>query len=320
MPPQRRNSNTPQPKGRTPKIAGRPTSRGEQVAQTGAEQREPTGAEQREPTPAGSRTESSAALSAPTPPPAGGGAGDHAVPARAEATTPADVPSAAGDAVAPTAADVPEGAAAESPEATASEEPQSRARPVNRASSLRPRAQAQGTEDAGAGDAVTAATAAGRRRVAVVGAVAVALAVFAVIAWLRPGGQVDNRAWVDDAETMQVTATARDAIQTLYTYGFETVDQDFDAARGVLTDDMRSQFDQTAQVTRDAVIQTKTKTNAEVTDIGVKLLSDDHAELVATMNVSATNDGAVQGSASGPLSVTMTRVDGEWLLADIRDR
>ncbi|MGW4478928.1 hypothetical protein [Rhodococcus triatomae] len=312
MPPQRRNSNTPQPKGRTPKIAGRPTSRGEQVAPVGAEQREPT-------PPAGSRPESSAELSAPTPPPAGGGAGDHAVPARAD-TTSADVPSAAGDAVASTAADDPAGAAAESPEATASEEPQSRARPVNRASSLRPRAQAQGAEDAGAGDAVTAATAAGRRRVAVVGAVAVALAVFAVIAWLRPGGQVDNRAWVDDAETMQVTATARDAIQTLYTYGFETVDQDFDAARGVLTDDMRSQFDQTAQVTRDAVIQTKTKTNAEVTDIGVKLLSDDHAELVATMNVSATNDGAVQGSASGPLSVTMTRVDGEWLLADIRDR
>ncbi|MFD1814929.1 hypothetical protein [Rhodococcus gannanensis] len=305
MPPQRRNTNPTPSKGRTPKIAGRQTPRGDHVAPADTDRREP---ELREPTPAIDATPAPAASTT-------------------DEGTDRPAPDRGADAVedAPTSSDaavsVSEGpsdaTAGESSDTTASEEPQSRARPVYRASSLRPRPQEPDEGDA-AEDAATVA--AGWRRVAVVGAVAVALAVFAVIAWLRPGGEVDNRAWVDDAETMQVTAAARDAIQTLYTYGFETVDQDFDAARGVLSDDMRSQFDQTAQVTRDAVIQTKTKTNAEVTDIGVKLLSDDHAELVATMNVSATNDGAAQGSASGPLSVTMTRVDGEWLLADIRDR
>ncbi|MGW6694082.1 hypothetical protein ACWF62_09915 [Rhodococcus sp. NPDC054953] len=192
-------------------------------------------------------------------------------------------------------------------------------RPVNRTSALRPRSRDDATGVAVTAP-VSAAERAGWRSVAVIGIVAVALAAFAAVAAFRPGATLANRAWVDTAETTRVSAAARDAIQTLYTYKFDTVDQDFDNARAVLTDDMRTQFDETAQVTRDAVTQTKTATNAQVTDIGVKLLDDDRAELVASMNVSASNDGVEQGSAEGPLSVTMARVDGTWLLSDIRDR
>ncbi len=162
----------------------------------------------------------------------------------------------------------------------------------------------------------------GWRPVVLVGGVALVLAAFAVVAALvlLPAAEVSNRAWVDTDTTTQVTAAARDAIQTLYTYKFDTVDEDFAKARAVLTTDMQSQFDETARLTVDAVKQTKTATNAEVTDIGVKLLGADTAELVASMNVSASNDGVAQGNAEGPLSVTMQKVDGTWLLAGIRDR
>ncbi|MGW0042762.1 hypothetical protein [Rhodococcus sp. NPDC003348] len=192
-------------------------------------------------------------------------------------------------------------------------------RPVNRTSALRPRQRS--AEDVEVEDAADpAAERRGWRRVAVIGVAALALAAFALLAAFRPGADVSNRAWVDTSATTQVAAAARGAIQTLYTYKFDTVDQDFDNARAVLTDSMRTEFDQTAQVTRDAVIQTKTATEAQVTDIGVKLLSDDRAELVASMNVSASNDGVAQGSAAGPLSVTMSKVGDIWLLSDIRDR
>ncbi|MFD4181793.1 hypothetical protein, partial [Rhodococcus sp. NPDC058514] len=208
-----------------------------------------------------------------------------------------------------------EGTGAAEMTATAEQAPKT----VNRTSSLRPRATGAAAEaPVDAGD--EAADTAGWKRVAVIGLVALGLGVFALVAALRPGADVSNQAWVDTAATSKVTADAKHAIQTLYTYKFDTVEQDFDNARAVLSDGMREEFDRTAAVTKDAVIQTKTATNAEVTDIGLKLLSDDRAELVASMNVSATNDGAAQGSAQGPLSVTMAKSGDTWLIADIRDR
>lgn len=314
MPPHRRSSNTPQPKGRRPKIAGRQSPRSEAPA--------PDEVEQTSLPATGTPDSSPAAAVASEPPVEVTAPADRAVDTEATAVEPEPDTVETGGSDGAEAQDTPES----TPEGSA--EPQTTPRPVNRTSSLRPRAQADagpgGPRDASstvaASPADDEAVRAGWRRVAVLTAIAVGLGVFAAVAAVRPGAQVTNRAWVDQAETMEVTAAARDAIQTLYTYGWETVEEDFDNARAVLTDSMRTQFDQTAQVTQDAVTQTKTQTNAQVTDIGVKLLDGDRAELVASMNVSASNDGVEQGSAAGPLSVTMTRVGGTWLLSEIRDR
>lgn len=294
MPPTRRMSNTPQPRGRRPKVAGtgkapgRPTSPVEDTAAVPVENTAPVQVE-------------------------GPAAESVAVAAAKPVATP----------------EVPEVPESEPVEAAAAK-PVENATPARAASSDVEVDDADGADDAdgdgaeapdesvSAGDADAAR--AGWRRVAVVGVVALVLAGFAIVAAVKPGADVANQAWVDTAATSRVTADARHAIETLYTYKFDTVDQDFDSARAVLADNMRTEFDKTAQVTRDAVVQTKTATSAQVSDIGVKILSDENAELVGSMTVSATNDGAAQGSAQGPLSVTMTKVDGTWLLADIRDR
>ncbi|WP_231496420.1 hypothetical protein [Rhodococcus sp. UNC363MFTsu5.1] len=259
---------------------------------------------------AGTETEVVAAGAGAAGPPAGA----PVAPAAADAEAAADV-----EATATATAAAAEDAGGDS----AAQEPEQAPKTINRTSSLRPRAT-------GAPDAeVTAApesavdeeaVRAGWKRVTTIGLVALGLGVFALVAAFRPGADVPNQAWVDTAETSKVTADAKNAIQTLYTYKFDTVEQDFDKARAVLDDAMREEFDRTAAVTKDAVIQTKTATNAEVTDIGLKLLSDDRAELVASMNVSATNDGVAQGSAQGPLSVTMAKSGDNWVITDIRDR
>lgn len=160
----------------------------------------------------------------------------------------------------------------------------------------------------------------GWKLVATLGVIAALLGVFALVAVFKPGAQVSNPAWVDTAETQEVSSAARSAIETLYTYKSETVDQDFDKARAVLNKSMLDDFNRTAETTKTAVVQTKTATQAEVTDVGVKVLSDDRAELVASMTVSASNDGVAQGSAQGPLSITMEKVDGKWLLSKIEDQ
>ncbi|MFC7449165.1 hypothetical protein [Rhodococcus daqingensis] len=302
MPPRRRTISTPPPKGRRPRVAGTgPASARAAVS---------------EPEAAASTSSPEAEARVVAPDPGTVGASD-AVPVAAE-TVPAQK-GAAEPEVSSSAAEVQ----GEGEGVVTAPEPEQAPKAINRTSSLRPRAS--GAADAGS-DAVPEAEVdqeavrAGWKRVATIGLVALGLGAFALLAAFRPGADVSNQAWVDTAETSKVTADAKNAIQTLYTYKFDTVEQDFDNARAVLSDAMREEFDRTAAVTKDAVIQTKTATNAEVTDIGVKLLSEDRAELVASMNVSATNDGAAQGSAQGPLSVTMEKSGDDWLITDIRDR
>ena len=155
--------------------------------------------------------------------------------------------------------------------------------------------------------------------VGILGAVAVVLGVFAVVAAFKPGADITNTAWVDAGATAEVTKAGTEAIETLYTYSYETIDQDFDKARGYLNDAKRQEFDSTADTTKQAAIQTKTATQASVTDIGVTVLDGDRAELLAHMNVSATGDAVAQGSAATPLSIKMEKIDGKWVLSDISD-
>ncbi|MBV6760942.1 hypothetical protein [Rhodococcus opacus] len=155
--------------------------------------------------------------------------------------------------------------------------------------------------------------------VGILGAVAVVLGVFAVVAAFKPGADITNTAWVDSGATAEVTKAGTEAIETLYTYSYETIDQDFDKARGYLNDAKREEFDSTADTTKQAAIQTKTATEASVTDIGVTVLDGDRAELLAHMNVSATGDAVAQGSAATPLSIKMEKIDGKWVLSDISD-
>ena len=160
----------------------------------------------------------------------------------------------------------------------------------------------------------------GYKHVFVVAAVAVVLGAFAAVASFKPFATIDNAAWVDSAATQEVTSAATDALQTLYTYKAETIDADFDAARAVLNQSMLDEFNSTADTTKSAVVQTMTGTEAMVTDIGVSRLEDGSAELIANVNISATQNGVASGSAEGPLTVNMEKVDGTWKLSAIDDQ
>ncbi|MBY6705935.1 hypothetical protein HQ308_03875 [Rhodococcus sp. BP-241] len=158
-------------------------------------------------------------------------------------------------------------------------------------------------------------------RTMLLAALAVVFAVIALLAVVRPGtSEVSNHAWVDTPATLEVTSAGRDALQTVFSYKFDTIDQDQAAARAVLNDERRGEYDSTAEQTKQGVIQTQTTTTATVTDIGVSLLDGDRAELLASMDIAATQDTVDQGTVQTPVSVTMERVDGKWLLATIDNR
>lgn len=155
--------------------------------------------------------------------------------------------------------------------------------------------------------------------VAVLGVVAVVLGLFAAVAAYKPFARFDNTAWIDSSTTAEVAAAATEAGEATFSYGFETIEEDFEHARTFMNDEMRAEFDQTAETTKTAVQQTKTATKADITDIGVSMLDGDRATLLAFMNVSSTNEGTAQGSTSGSLVIDMERIDGKWVLAGIRD-
>ncbi|WP_235871203.1 mammalian cell entry protein [Rhodococcus spongiicola] len=209
-----------------------------------------------------------------------------------------------------TAPEIPEATAPEIPEATAPEIPEAAALEV-------PEVAAPEVPEAAP---VATPGRLSWRRVAVLGAAAVLLAAFAAVAAWRPGTHVSNTAYVDIAATSEVADATRSALDTLYAYAPDNIDQYPDRARSVLTEGMRGEFDETVDVTVSAVKQSGTSTAVHLTDVGVKVLDGDRAELVVNMIVSAEENGVAQGSASGPLIIRMEKVGGVWLLSDIADQ
>ncbi|MFZ2529039.1 MAG: hypothetical protein WAX14_15535 [Rhodococcus sp. (in: high G+C Gram-positive bacteria)] len=160
----------------------------------------------------------------------------------------------------------------------------------------------------------------GMRPVVLVGVAAVALGAFAVVAAFQPGANVENRAWVDRSATNEVQRAATRAIETMHGYSYETIDENFAAIRELLTPQMQEEFDRTAEVTKQAAVQTNTVTEVSVTHIGTSMLDDSRAEVSAYINVSATGNGIAQGSAAAPLLVRMEKVGNRWLVSELSDR
>ena len=151
-------------------------------------------------------------------------------------------------------------------------------------------------------------------------AVSVLLTAFAVIAAFKPGVDDGNKAFVDNKATQEVTAAADTALKTVYSYDVKTIGGYKDAVHKVVTGKMRSDFDKFADTTVSAIQQARSTAQAKPDPIGVTLLTDDRAELLVDLTVSATKDGAPQESASGPIVLHMQKVGGHWLASEISDR
>jgi Mce-associated membrane protein len=79
-------------------------------------------------------------------------------------------------------------------------------------------------------------------------------------------------------------------------------------------------FDKFADTNIAAIKQAQTSADVNAKPIGVMLLTDDRAELMVNLVVSANKDGVAQESASGAIVLRMRKKDGYWLASDIVDR
>ncbi|WP_039801992.1 hypothetical protein [Nocardia araoensis] len=164
---------------------------------------------------------------------------------------------------------------------------------------------------------------AGRPRWGVTAVLLIAALLLGGFAWLaaqRPGVDTSNRAYVDNEATQEVRAAADNALRTVYAYDVKNIDGYRDTAKQVLTGKMLADLDKYAATTISAVKQAQTSADAKADPIAVTLLTDDRAELIVNLVVSATKDGVAQQSVSGPVVLHMQKVDGRWLASDIVDQ
>ncbi|MEU4340422.1 hypothetical protein AB0H00_03990 [Nocardia sp. NPDC023852] len=149
---------------------------------------------------------------------------------------------------------------------------------------------------------------------------AVLLGAFAVVAAKRPGVDTSNQAFVNNEATQEVRAAADHALRTVYAYDVKNIDGYRGMAAQVLTGKMLADLDKYAGTTISAVKQAQTSADAKADPIAVSLLTEDRAELLVNLVVSATKDGVAQQSVAGPVVLHMQKVNGRWLASDIVDQ
>jgi Mce-associated membrane protein len=156
-----------------------------------------------------------------------------------------------------------------------------------------------------------------RREVKVVPVILVVLLLISggAATWLyfkeyRPDKQTD--AGVASA----VVNAASDGTVALLSYSPDTLDKDFAAAKSHLSGDFLSYYNQfTEQIVAPAAKQKSLKTNARVLGAAVQELHPDSAVVLVLVDQSTTSkDNPDPSMASSSVLVSLSRVNGNWLI------
>jgi Mce-associated membrane protein len=157
-----------------------------------------------------------------------------------------------------------------------------------------------------------------RRKVKVVPVVLVVLLLLSggVAAWLyfkqyRPDKETDA------SVASAVANAASDGTVALLSYSPDSLDKDFANAKSHLSGDFLSYYNQfTEQIVAPAAKQKSLKTNARVLGAAVQELHPDSAVVLVLVDQSTTSkDNPDPSMASSSVLVSMTRVNGNWLIA-----
>ena len=156
-----------------------------------------------------------------------------------------------------------------------------------------------------------------RRKVKVVPVVLVVLLLLSggVAAWLyfkqyRPDKQTDA------SVASAVISSASDGTVAMLSYSPDSLDKDFAAAKSHLSGDFLSYYNQfTEQIVAPAAKQKSLKTNARVLGAAVQELHPDSAVVLMLVDQSTTSkDNPDPSMASSSVLVSLTRVNGTWLI------
>ncbi|MDT5096133.1 MAG: Mce-associated rane protein [Mycobacterium sp.] len=128
--------------------------------------------------------------------------------------------------------------------------------------------------------------------------------------------------WWPDRQTTDtvqqaVRDTAKDGVTAVYSYASDTIDRDIANAKSRLTGDMLTEYEKNASSGAVAAAKSKAvRATGVVTGAAVKQLRPDSADVLVFLNLtSATQDSPATQLGTGSLMVSLSKVDGKWLIS-----
>ncbi|GCD89581.1 DnaJ domain-containing protein [Nocardioides sp. LS1] len=141
------------------------------------------------------------------------------------------------------------------------------------------------------------------------------VAVMGVAAWVAVTQPSD--ASVEDS-TRAAQSAAERAVGPILSYNALHLDEDQQAAESYMTSKYREDYDKLFEVIKQNAPQTKTIVKAQVVASGIVRSGEDRVDVLLFVNRPTTNkDHSTPVVFKDQVTVTMQKVDGEWLVDDM---
>lgn len=141
------------------------------------------------------------------------------------------------------------------------------------------------------------------------------VAVMGVAAWVAVTQPSD--ASVEDS-TRAAQSAAERAVGPILSYNALHLDEDQRAAQSYMTSQYREDYDKLFEVIKQNAPQTKTIVKAQVVASGIVRSGEDRVDVLLFVNRPTTNkDHSTPVVFKDQVTVTMQKVDGEWLVDDM---
>jgi Mce-associated membrane protein len=137
--------------------------------------------------------------------------------------------------------------------------------------------------------------------------------------FLVKGNSVDQGG--DTRALTEVNGQVKDALEKVFSFSYDKVDETSQAARQVLAGTAIDEYDKLVATVRAQAPAQKLVLATRVTSAGVKSVDSDHAELLVFLDQVATrvDNGKSSGSAAA-LSVKVERQNGTWKITELTPR
>jgi Mce-associated membrane protein len=121
-----------------------------------------------------------------------------------------------------------------------------------------------------------------------------------------------------DPAVREAQVAAERAVVPVLSYDHETLEADQREAQALMTGSYREEYDKLFTVIEDNAPQTQTKVTASVAASGIVRASDDRVQVLVFVDRPTTNKlDAEPVVYKDQVTVSMQRVDGEWLVDDL---
>ncbi len=142
-----------------------------------------------------------------------------------------------------------------------------------------------------------------------------AAGLLAAVAWTWTS---TGAAAADDSGVRAAQVAAERAVVPVLSYDYETLQADQREAQALMTGGYREEYDKLFTVLEENAPRTRTRVSASVVSSGIVRASDDRVQVLVFVDRPTTNKlNAEPVVYKDQVTVSMQRVDGEWLVDDL---